>query len=78
VPAGTGVETENLPDRIRSIYGLEPVLRDDHVILIGWLLFIVSAIGFIIASWGEFWPMFGSVFFLLACLVFLIPFVRRR
>ncbi len=44
--------------------------------LIGWILFIVSAIGFCIASWGHFWSMFGSVFFLVACLVFLIPFFR--
>ncbi|MBW8637675.1 cytochrome oxidase subunit III [Hoeflea sp. WL0058] len=53
-------------------------MRDSDYILTGWLLFIVSAIGFIIASWGEFWPMFGSVFFLLACLVFLIPVLRGR
>ena len=35
------------------------------------------AIGFIIASIGSFWSMVGSVFFLLACLVFLIPFFRK-
>ncbi|GIS83465.1 MAG: hypothetical protein CM1200mP15_20970 [Dehalococcoidia bacterium] len=40
-------------------------------------LFIVSAIGFIIASVGSFWSMFGSVFFLVACLIFLIPFLRK-
>jgi hypothetical protein len=44
--------------------------------LIGWALFVVSALGFVIASWGQFWPMVGSVFFLLACLVFLVPFFR--
>lgn len=43
----------------------------------GWLLFVVSAICFIIASIGNFWAMCGSVFFLLACLVFMVPFVRR-
>ncbi|MEO0637096.1 MAG: cytochrome oxidase subunit III [Pseudomonadota bacterium] len=42
--------------------------------LIGWLLFIGSAIGFLVVSWGDFWGMVGSLLFLLACLVFLIPF----
>lgn len=41
---------------------------------LGWILFVISAIGFCIASIGNFWAMFGSVFFLLACLVFMIPF----
>tara|TARA_Y100001954_G_C15518312_1_gene458027 strand:+ start:83 stop:349 length:267 start_codon:yes stop_codon:yes gene_type:complete len=45
--------------------------------LIGWILFIISAIGFIISSMGSFWAMFGSIFFLVACLVFLIPFFRK-
>ena len=45
--------------------------------LIGWVLFIISAIGFCIASIDSFWGMFGSVFFLVACLVFLIPFFRK-
>ena len=50
----------------------------NHAInLTGWILFIISALGFVVASWGQFWPMVGSVFFLLACLVFLIPFFRR-
>ncbi len=46
--------------------------------LLGWVLFIVSAVGFIIAGWGDFWSTVGSVFFLVACLVFLIPFFRPR
>lgn len=45
-----------------------------NINLLGWVLFIVSAVGFIVASWGHFWAMSGSVFFLVACLVFLIPF----
>jgi hypothetical protein len=48
-----------------------------NINILGWLLFIVSAIGFIIASWGHFWSMVGSVFFLIACLVFLIPYLRN-
>jgi hypothetical protein len=43
----------------------------------GWVLFILSALGFIIASIGNFWAMFGSVLFLLACVVFIIPFFRK-
>ena len=45
--------------------------------LIGWILFIISAIGFLIASKGSFWAMFGSVFFLVACLVLPVPFSAR-
>ena len=46
--------------------------------LIGWILFIISAIGFVISSIGSFWAMLGSVFFLVACIVFLIPFFRKN
>jgi len=49
-------------------------MRHRMINLIGWYLFVLSAIGFCIASWGHFWSMVGSVFFLVACLVFLIPF----
>jgi len=52
-------------------------MTDKTINFIGWILFCVSAIGFIIASIGNFWAMFGSVFFLIACLVFMIPFLRR-
>ena len=52
-------------------------MSDHSINLLGWILFVISACGFIIASWGNFWAMFGSVFFLIACLVFLIPFFRR-
>ena len=30
----------------------------------GWILFLISAIGFIMSSLGNFWAMFGSLFFL--------------
>ena len=49
-------------------------MKNKHINMLGWGLFIVSAIGFCIASIGSFWSMFGSIFFLVACLVFLIPF----
>mgnify|MGYP003317613726 CR=1 FL=1 len=48
-----------------------------NINLIGWILFIISALGFIISSVGSFWAMFGSLFFLIACIVFLIPFFRK-
>ncbi len=53
-------------------------MSDRNLILLGWILFIVSALGFIVASWGDFWGMFGSIFFLLACFVFLIPALRSK
>ncbi|MGY9025582.1 MAG: cytochrome oxidase subunit III [Candidatus Pelagibacterales bacterium] len=53
-------------------------MKNEHVNFLGWILFIVSAIGFGIASIGNFWSMFGSIFFLIACFVFLIPFFRKN
>ena len=52
-------------------------MKNKHINPLGWMLFIISAMGFIIASIESFWSMFGSVFFLLACLVYLIPFFRK-
>ena len=53
-------------------------MSDNTINLIGWILVFISAIGFIISSIGSFWAMFGSVFFLVACLVFLIPVFRKK
>lgn len=53
-------------------------MTNNQINFIGWILFVLSAVGFIIASIGNFWAMTGSVFFLLACLVFMIPFFRKR
>ncbi len=44
---------------------------------LGWVLFILSAASFIVASIGNFWATAGSMFFLVACLVFIIPFFRK-
>ena len=52
-------------------------MTDHKINFLGWILFLISAIGFCIASIGSFWGMFGSLFFLIACLVFMIPFFRR-
>jgi hypothetical protein len=53
-------------------------MKNRHINLVGWIFFVISALGFCIASIGNFWAMFGSVFFLVACLVFLIPFFREE
>ena len=47
-------------------------------ILAGWILFIVSAAFFIAASLrsGDMLSLAGGVFFLIACLAFLVPFLR--
>ena len=45
--------------------------------IVGWVLFLISSIGFIMSSLGNFWAMFGSVFFFTACIVFLIPFFKK-
>jgi len=44
----------------------------------GWILFLISAIGFIMSSLGNFWAMFGSTFFFAGCLVFLIPYLSKE
>ncbi|MEM9604247.1 MAG: cytochrome oxidase subunit III [Pseudomonadota bacterium] len=45
----------------------------------GWVLFILSACGFIASSWrsGDLPSLIGGLFFLVACFVFLLPYVRR-
>ena len=53
-------------------------ISNNTINLIGWILFIISATGFIIASIRSFWAMLASAFFLVACLVFLIPFFRKN
>ena len=53
-------------------------MSNKNINFLGWVLFIVSAIGFTISSIGSFWAMFGSPFFLFACFVFLIPFFRKE
>jgi hypothetical protein len=52
-------------------------MTNRHLELLGWLFFTVSAIGYVVSSIGNFWAMFGSVFFLVACLVFLVVHFRK-
>ena len=53
-------------------------MSNKKINLIGWILFIISALGFTISSIGNFWAMFGSIFFFVACIIFLIPFFRKE
>tara|TARA_B100000941_G_scaffold283671_1_gene253438 strand:- start:279 stop:452 length:174 start_codon:yes stop_codon:yes gene_type:complete len=53
-------------------------MKNRNINLLGWFLFIISAIGFTISSIGYFRDMFGSLFFLFACIIFLIPFFKKE
>ena len=44
--------------------------------IIGWLLFVVSSLCFIVSSVGNFWAMAGSIIFFFACIVFLAALFR--
>ena len=52
-------------------------MRKRHFELIGWWLFVISALGFVIASVGTFWSMIASLAFLAACVFFLIPYYAK-
>jgi len=53
-------------------------VKNRNINILGWILFLISAVGFIISSLGNFWALFASFFFLIACLVFLVPFFRKE
>ncbi len=48
--------------------------------ILGWVLFIFSAIGFIVSSLrlGDIAGFFGGVLFLAGCLAFLVPMLVNR
>ena len=50
--------------------------RKEKLQLIGWLLFLVSALFFIASSAksGDLLGLLGGILFFVACIVFLIPF----
>ena len=52
---------------------------ESKVNLVGWILFVISALWFIVASVqsGDAIYLVGSIFFLLGCVVFLIPYAAR-
>ncbi|HVO03118.1 MAG TPA: hypothetical protein VMT54_13010 [Candidatus Cybelea sp.] len=47
-----------------------------RVQILGWVMFIISALAFIASSIrsGDTLGLIGGVFFLVACIVFLIPY----
>ncbi len=54
--------------------------RKEHKInLAGWVLFVISALFFTATSLraGDMLSLLGSLFFLVACFVFLIPYALR-
>jgi hypothetical protein len=69
-------ETEMVSLVFRKVYRGYKLARNYQ--LLGWILFIISAIGFIVSSIrsGDLPGLIGGIFFLLACLAFLIPFVK--
>ena len=53
-------------------------MNNKKINFIGWTLFVIYPLGFIMSSIRNFWAMFGSVFFLVACIIFLIPFFKKE
>jgi len=53
-------------------------MRNRNVNLISWMLFIVSAVSFTVSSIRNFWAMVDRLFFLVACIIFLITFLRNE
>lgn len=53
--------------------------RSERLELWGWILFVVSALFFIVASirTGDIIGFLGGFFFLIACVVFLLAFKER-
>jgi hypothetical protein len=47
--------------------------------ILGWVLFVLSALGFVVSSLrsGDLAGLLGGVLFLAGCLVFLLPLMRR-
>ena len=53
-------------------------MRQRTSYLIGWWLFLASALLFALASWraGDWISLISSLLFLVACLLFLVPLIR--
>jgi len=51
-------------------------MRDLALPLIGWMLFLLSSVAFVVSSYksGDAAALSGSILFLLGCFAFLIPF----
>jgi hypothetical protein len=55
-------------------------MSEQHYQLLGWLLFVVCALLYALAALqsGDLLTLLGSVVFLVACFVFMIPLLRKR
>lgn len=55
-------------------------MNDRTLNFLGWLLFVGSALAFLVSAWrsGDMAALIGAALFLIACFVFLIPFIRSR
>lgn len=55
-------------------------MSDRTINFLGWLLFVGSALAFLVSALrsGDMAALVGAALFLIACFVFLIPFVRSR
>ena len=55
------------------------VMHSRSIQLLGWILFVLSAIGFIVSSarLGDVAGIAGGVLFLAGCLVFIFPLLGR-
>jgi|TARA_B100000959_G_C14504093_1_gene428507 hypothetical protein len=53
-------------------------MNNRRLTIIGWILLVASSLCFIASSIGNFWAMAGSIFFFVACLVFLLTFFRNE
>ncbi len=53
--------------------------RELRINLVGWWLFVISALFFIATSLrvGDMLGLLGALFFLVACFVFLLPYALR-
>ena len=54
-------------------------MNNRSINLIGWILFLLSAVGFFISAVrsGDIAALIGAVLFFVAYLVFLVPFIRK-
>jgi FtsH-binding integral membrane protein len=51
-----------------------------HYEILGWALFVISAVAFLASSIrsGDGLAIAGSFFFLVACIAFLVPLLRQK
>ena len=76
--ATTCPPTPNAPDWV--YVGWSGLSRHEKYDVVGWGLFIVSAVFFLVAAveWESLTSIMGSLFFLVACFVFLIPILWKE